>query len=83
MEQLQYINWSYYDDQGSSTRDVTDSGSMYKYYPYLQYSRVTWGYQSKEDAIAGDSTGGAVPSARGSRAMTSTARAWRIPRMPP
>lgn len=31
---------------------------MYKYYPYLQYSRVTWGYQSKEDAIAGDSTGG-------------------------
>ena len=34
---------------------------MYKYYPYLQYSRVTWGYQSKEDAIAGDSTGGTRP----------------------
>lgn len=61
VEQLQYINWSYYDDQGSSTRDVTDSGSMYKYYPYLQYSRVTLGYQSKEDAIAGDSTGGTRP----------------------
>ena len=61
MEQLQYINWSYYGNQGSSTRDVTDSGSMYKYYPYLQYSRVTWGYQSKEDAIAGDSTGGTRP----------------------
>lgn len=61
VEQLQYINWSYYGNQGSSTRDVTDSGSMYKYYPYLQYSRVTWGYQSKEDAIAGDSTGGARP----------------------
>lgn len=61
VEQLQYINWSYYDDQGSSTRDVTGSGSMYKYYPYLQYSRVTWGYQSKEDAIAGDSTGGTRP----------------------
>ena len=61
VEQLQYINWSYYGNQGSSTRDVTDSGSMYKYYPYLQYSRVTWGYQSKEDAIAGDSTGGTRP----------------------
>ena len=60
VEQLQYINWSYYDDQGSSTRDVTGSGSMYKYYPYLQYTRVTWGYQSKEDAIAGDSTGGTI-----------------------
>lgn len=34
---------------------------MYKYYPYLQYTRVTWGYQSKEDAIAGDSTGGTRP----------------------
>ena len=31
IEQLQYINWSYINGQGSTTRDVTGSNSDYKY----------------------------------------------------
>ncbi len=71
VEQLQYINWSYYQGSGSTSRDVTGAGRWdssvwstvydYQYYPYLQYTRLTWGYQSKEEAIAGDSIGGPRP----------------------
>lgn len=62
IEQLQYINWSYIDGQGSTTRDVTGSNSDYKYYPYLQYTnRRDNALQTKAMALAGDSTGGPRP----------------------
>ena len=62
IEQLQYINWSYIDSQGSTTRDVTGSNSDYKYYPYLQYTnRRGNAPQTKAMALAGDSTGGPRP----------------------
>lgn len=62
IEQLQYINWSYIDSQGSTTRDVTGSNSDYKYYPYLQYTnRLGNALQTKAMALAGDSTGGPRP----------------------
>lgn len=62
IEQLQYINWSYIDSQGSTTRDVTGSNSDYKYYPYLQYTnRRDNALQTKAMALAGDSTGGPRP----------------------
>ena len=62
IEQLQYINWSYIDSQGSTTRDVTGSNSDYKYYPYLQYTnRRGYALQTKAMALAGDSTGGPRP----------------------
>lgn len=62
IEQLQYINWSYIDSQGSTTRDVTGSNSDYKYYPYLQYTnRRGNALQIKAMALAGDSTGGPRP----------------------
>lgn len=62
IEQLQYINWSYIDSQGSTTRDVTGSNSDYKYYPYLQYTnRRGNALQTKAMALAGDSTGGPRP----------------------
>ena len=62
VEQLQYINWSYIDSQGSTTRDVTGSNSDYKYYPYLQYTnRRGNALQTKAMALAGDSTGGPRP----------------------
>ena len=62
IEQLQYINWSYIDGQGSTTRDVTGSNSDYKYYPYLQYTnRRGNALQTKAMALAGDSTGGPRP----------------------
>lgn len=62
IEQLQYINWSYIDSQGSTTRDVTGSNSDYKYYPYLQYTnRRANALQTKAMALAGDSTGGPRP----------------------
>ena len=62
IEQLQYINWSYIDSQGSTTRDVTGSNSDYKYYPYLQYTnRHGNALQTKAMALAGDSTGGPRP----------------------
>lgn len=60
--QLQYINWSYINGQGSTTRDVTGSNSDYKYYPYLQYTnRRDNALQTKAMALAGDSTGGPRP----------------------
>ena len=62
IEQLQYINWSYINSQGSTTRDVTGSNSDYKYYPYLQYAnRRGNALQTKAMALAGDSTGGPRP----------------------
>lgn len=62
VEQLQYINWSYINGQGSTTRDVTGSNSDYKYYPYLQYTnRLGNALQTKAMALAGDSTGGPRP----------------------
>lgn len=62
IEQLQYINWSYIDSQGSTTRDVTGSNSDYKYYPYLQYTnRRNNALQTKAMALAGDSIGGPRP----------------------
>lgn len=62
IEQLQYINWSYIDSQGSTMRDVTGSNSDYKYYPYLQYTnRRGNALQTKAMALAGDSTGGPRP----------------------
>lgn len=62
IEQLQYINWSYIDSQGSTTRDVTGSNSDYKYYPYLQYTnRRSNALQTKAMALAGDGTGGPRP----------------------
>ena len=62
IEQLQYINWSYINGQGSTTRDVTGSNSDYKYYPYLQYTnRRDNALQTKAMALAGDSTGGPRP----------------------
>lgn len=62
IEQLQYINWSYIDSQGSTTRDVTGSNSDYKYYPYLQYTNRRGNtLQTKAMALAGDSTGGPRP----------------------
>ena len=62
IEQLQYINWSYIDSQGSTTRDVTGSNSDYKYYPYLQYTnRHGNALQTKAMALVGDSTGGPRP----------------------
>lgn len=62
IEQLQYINWSYIDSQGSTTRDVTGSNSDYKYYPYLQYTnRRGNALQTKAMALAGDGTGGPRP----------------------
>lgn len=62
IEQLQYINWSYINGQGSTTRDVTGSNSDYKYYPYLQYTnRRGNALQTKAMALAGDSTGGPRP----------------------
>ena len=55
IEQLQYINWSYIDSQGSTTRDVTGSNSDYKYYPYLQYTnRRGNALQTKAMALDGD-----------------------------
>lgn len=62
IEQLQYINWSYINGQGSTTRDVTGSNSDYKYYPYPQYTnRRGNALQTKAMALAGDSTGGPRP----------------------
>lgn len=62
IEQLQYINWSYIDSQGSTTRDITGSNSDYKYYPYLQYTnRRGNALQTKAMALAGNSTGGPRP----------------------
>ena len=62
VEQLQYINWSYINGQGSTTRDVTGYNNDYKYYPYLQYTnRRGNALQTKVMALAGDSTGGPRP----------------------
>ena len=63
VEQLQYINWSYINGQGSTTRDVTGSNNDYKYYPYLQYTnRRGNALQTKALALAGDSIGGPRPT---------------------
>ncbi len=49
VDQLQYINWSYYNNKGSVTEYVTSS--TYKNFPYLQYATVTGrGAQSRTDA---------------------------------
>ncbi len=54
VEQLQYINWSYIDGQGSTSHNVTGSASDYKYYPYLQYTSSKVKYtQAKADAEGG------------------------------
>ena len=60
VEQLQYINWSYYGGQGSTDRDVTDAN--YRTFPYLQYTyRASGASQTRAQAIAGDGTGGPRP----------------------
>ncbi len=51
VEQLQYINWSYSNEQGSVTDDVT-SGN-YKTYPYLQYTSVAEQYEQTKAAAEG------------------------------
>lgn len=64
IDQLQYINWSYYNNKGSVTEYVTSSSSnpignnsvekletTYRNFPYLQYATVTGqGIQKREDA---------------------------------
>ena len=60
VEQLQYINWSYYNNSGSTTLDVT--AATYRSFPYLQYASVTSQAEQKlEGALAGDSIGGPRP----------------------
>lgn len=62
VQQLQYINWSYIDGVGSTTRNVTGYWDDYKYYPYLQYTnRRGNALQTKVMALAGDGTGGPRP----------------------
>lgn len=39
VQQLQFINWSWYNDSGSVNREVT--AATYKQFPYLQYATVT------------------------------------------
>lgn len=39
VDQLQFINWSYFNDTGSFDRKVTES--TYKTFPYLQYNTAT------------------------------------------
>ena len=39
VEQLQFINWSYFDDTGSVDRKVT--AATYQNFPYLQYATIT------------------------------------------
>lgn len=64
VEQLQYINWSYCTEngepKGSVTRDVTESASVYKFFPYLQFYNVN-GNQTSVDAVLGDRTHGTRP----------------------
>lgn len=49
IDQLQYINWSYYNNNGSVNTYVTSL--TYKSFPYLQYATVTGqGTQSRTDA---------------------------------
>ena len=60
VSQLQFINWSYVNGTGSTTRDV-ESGN-YRYFPYLQYTYGTYSRrQTKAEAIAGDNVGGPRP----------------------
>ncbi len=59
-EQLQFINWSFYNNTGSVSVDVTSAN--YRYFPYLQYtSSTSSATQTRSDAIRGDSTGGSRP----------------------
>lgn len=39
VQQLQFINWSWYNDSGSVNREVT--AATYRQFPYLQYATVT------------------------------------------
>lgn len=72
VEQLQYLNWSYYQGSGRTDRDVAGTGQWdssvwsyaydYQYYPYLQYTASRGNAeQTKEQAIAGDRVGGSRP----------------------
>lgn len=50
VEQLQFINWSYFNGTGSVDRKVT--AATYKNFPYLQYATVTGtGTQTEADAL--------------------------------
>ena len=50
VQQLQFINWSWYSGSGSVKREVTDK--TLQSFPYLQYATITWtGKQSESAAL--------------------------------
>ncbi len=50
VQQLQFINWSWYGGSGSVKREVTDK--TLQSFPYLQYAMITWtGKQSESAAL--------------------------------
>ena len=50
VQQLQFINWSWYNDSGSVNREVT--AATYQQFPYLQYATITrTGKQSESAAL--------------------------------
>ena len=49
VQQLQFINWSWYNGSGSVNREVTEN--TYKSFPYLQYATVT-GKNSQSQSAA-------------------------------
>ena len=50
VQQLQFINWSWYGGSGSVKREVTDK--TLQSFPYLQYATITWtGKQSESAAL--------------------------------
>ena len=52
MQQLQFINWSWYNDSGSVNREVT--AATYQQFPYLQYATVTGVSRQSQSAAERD-----------------------------
>ena len=52
VQQLQFINWSWYNDSGSVNREVT--AATYQQFPYLQYATVTGVSRQSQSAAERD-----------------------------
>lgn len=52
VQQLQFINWSWYNDSGSVNREVT--AATYPQFPYLQYATVTGVSRQSQSAAERD-----------------------------
>lgn len=52
VQQLQFINWSWYNDSGSVNREVT--AATYQQFPYLQYATITGVSRQSQSAAERD-----------------------------